>query len=275
MVEKLNIKKAMAGAERLIDLLRGYESAVVAFSGGVDSSLLLSTAASVIGREMVLAVSFKSMLNLQGEIENAAQLTADLNIEHRIIDFDPCSEPDFTANPPERCYICKRMLFSRLLALAEDEGFQSVLEGSNADDIDDYRPGLKAVKELGVRSPLLEAGLGKTEVRFLSRQEGLPTWDKPSAACLASRIPYREKITPEKLEQVASAEAFIRGLGIEGNLRVRMHGSLARLELDEKAFNLAAARRKEIREKLKVLGFTYVTLDLSDFRSGSFNMEAK
>lgn len=275
MQSELNEKKALAGAEKLKGMLRSHQSAVIAFSGGVDSSLLLSAAVAVMGPKMVLAVTFNTPLNLQSEIEGAAQLTAALKVEHRVIDIDPCSESEFTANPPERCYICKRLLFGPLVKLAEDEGFKVVLEGSNADDLDDYRPGLRAVKELGARSPLLEAGLGKAEIRFLSRQRDLPTWDKPSAACLASRIPYGEEITGDKLKQVAAAEDFLRSLGLEGNLRVRRHGSLARIEVDEKAFSAVTARHGEIREKLKELGFTYVTLDLCGFRSGSLNVEPK
>ena len=275
MAKELNEKKAIAGSEKLKALLRSYESAVVAFSGGVDSSLLLSSAVAVMGRKMVLAATFKSVLNPFGEIEDAAKLAADLKAAHRVIAIDPCSDAGFTANSPERCYICKKLLFSSLLKIAENEGFDVVLEGTNADDPDDYRPGLRAIKELGVQSPLLEAGLGKAEIRFLSRQAGLPSWDKPSAACLASRIPYGEEITPEKLKQVAAAESVLREMGIEGNLRVRRHGSLARIEVDESAFKLVAARRGEIEEKLKEAGFSYVTLDLSGFRSGSLNNSIK
>lgn len=275
MAKELNEKKAIAGSEKLKALLRSYESAVVAFSGGVDSSLLLSSAASVMEPKMLLAVTFKSVLNPPGEIEDAAKLAADLKAAHRIIAIDPCSDAGFTANSLERCYICKKLLFSRLFEIAENEGFDVVLEGSNADDPDDYRPGLRAVKELGVQSPLLEAGLGKAEIRFLSRQAGLPSWDKPSAACLASRIPYGEEITPEKLKQVAAAESVLREMGIEGNLRVRRHGKLARIEVDESAFKLVTARRGEIKEKLKEAGFSYVTLDLSGFRSGSLNNSIK
>lgn len=271
----LNEKKALDRADKLKTLLRSYESAVIAFSGGVDSSLLLSSAVAVMGPKMVLAITFKSMLNPQGEIETAVKLAADLKVEHRVISIEPLSDTGFTANSPERCYICKKLLFSRLIELAENEGFNAVLEGSNADDLDDYRPGLWAVKEMGVHSPLLESGLGKAEIRFLSRQAGLKSWDKPSAACLASRIPYGEKITPAKLQQVAAAESILREVGIEGNLRVRRHGSLARIEVDEKAFKLVAARHKEIEEKLKESGFTYVTLDLSGFRSGSLNKVIK
>ncbi|MGM0652199.1 MAG: ATP-dependent sacrificial sulfur transferase LarE [Bacillota bacterium] len=275
MQSELNEKKALAGAEKLKGLLRSSESAVIAFSGGADSYLLLSYAVSVMGPRMVLAVTINTPLNMQSEIEVAAQLAAALKVEHKVIDIDPCSEPQFTANPPERCYICKRILFGPLIKLAEDEGFKVVLEGSNADDLDDYRPGLRAVKELGVRSPLLEAGLSKAEIRFLSRQRNLSTWDKPSAACLASRIPYGEKITGVKLKQVAAAEDFLRSLGLEGNLRVRRHGSLARIEVDENAFSTVTARHGEIRQKLKELGFIYVTLDLCGFRSGSLNLEPK
>ncbi len=275
MAKELNEKKAIAGSEKLKALLRSYESAVVAFSGGVDSSLLLSSAASVMEPKMLLAVTFKSVLNPPGEIEDAAKLAADLKAAHRVIAIDPCSDAGFTTNSPERCYICKKLLFSSLLKIAENEGFDVVLEGTNADDPDDYRPGLRAIKELGVQSPLLESGLGKAEIRFLSRQAGLPSWDKPSAACLASRIPYGEEITPEKLKQVAAAESVLREMGIEGNLRVRRHGSLARIEVDESAFKLVAARRGEIEEKLKEAGFSYVTLDLSGFRSGSLNNSIK
>lgn len=268
-------EKANAGAEKLKSLLRSHESAVVAFSGGVDSSLLLSSAVAAMGRKMVLAVTFKSLLNLQSEIDEAAKLAADLKVEHRVVTYDPCSDDSFTANSAERCYVCKKLFFSRLIELAEKENFNAVLEGSNADDPDDYRPGLRAVKELGVLSPLLEAGLGKAEIRFLARQAGLPTWDKPSAACLASRIPYGEEITPDKLKQVAAAESVLREIGVEGNLRVRRHGSLARIEVDESAFKLITGRRGEIEGKLKETGFSYVTLDLTGFRSGSLNKDLK
>ena len=275
MADFLNQEKAISGSEKLRTLLRGHESAVVAFSGGVDSSLLLNYAVAVMGPKMVLAVTFQSPLNPVGEIGEAAELANQLSVAHRVIAADPCSDSAFTANSPERCYICKKLLFSALLEIAQNEGFSAVLEGSNADDLDDYRPGLRAVRELGVQSPLLEAGLGKAEIRFLSRQAGLPTWDKPSAACLASRIPYGEEITPAKLKQVAEAENLLREMGVEGNLRVRRHGNLARIEVEVSAFNFVLSLREEIEKKLKEVGFAYVTLDLTGFRSGSLNHEIK
>lgn len=258
---------------RLKTLLMGLESAVVAFSGGVDSTFLLRTAVEVLG-ERVLAVTAVSETYLPGELEEARAMAVLLGVPHRVIHTAELENPAFVANPPDRCYHCKKELFSHLWHLARREGYRWVLDGSNCDDLQDYRPGRRAGQELGVRSPLCEAGLGKEDIRLLSRRMGLPTWDKPALACLSSRIPYGQPLTRERLSQVAEAERYLLAAGFR-QVRVRHHGDIARVEVNEDHFDRAVALRREIVARLRDLGFTYVTLDLQGYRPGSLNESLK
>jgi len=246
---------------------------VVAFSGGVDSTLLLKVAKEVLG-DNVLAVTALSDTTAQRERDAAIRLARDLGVQHLVVEISEMDVPEFVRNPPDRCYICKKSRFSGLVKLAQRKGYAFVVDGENADDRDDYRPGIRATRELGVRSPLSEAGLTKNEVRALSKRLGLPTWDKPSYACLASRIPYGSSITREKLEQVDAAEEFIRKLIPSGQVRVRHHGDTARIEVDSGAIPALIKEDVRIRlvEHFKTLGFKFVTLDLAGYSMGSLNV---
>ncbi|RKY02493.1 ATP-dependent sacrificial sulfur transferase LarE [Candidatus Poribacteria bacterium] len=258
--------------ERLRDIVRGLESVLVAFSGGVDSTFLLKVCLDVLGRENVLAVTAESELYPREEVEGARTLAESLGARWRLIRTDELCNEAFASNPPERCYYCKMELFSKLKEIAGEEGLKHVVDGSNADDVGDWRPGMRAAEELGIVSPLKEAGLGKEEIRKLSKEMGLPTWDKPSMACLASRFPYGHRITPEELRMVGEAERFIRGLGFK-QVRVRHHGKLARIEVEPSGIERLASAgiRERVARKLKELGYTWVTVDLQGYRTGSMN----
>jgi uncharacterized protein len=256
----------------LKQIIAQYSSALVAFSGGVDSTFLLKVCLGVLGKDRVLAVTAKSATYPERELNEAIKLAEMLDARHRVIESEELNIPGFSDNPPERCYYCKRELFGKLKKIAEKEGLNFVLDGSNFDDTSDFRPGMKAVKELGVKSPLKEAGLTKDDIRALSREMGLPTWDKPSFACLSSRFPYGEKITREKLERVGRAEEVLRDSGFS-QYRVRSHGDMARIEVKPEEMGKFFDRtfREEVATKLKSMGFTYVTLDLLGYRTGSMN----
>lgn len=261
--------------EKLRAGLSGMEKVLIAFSGGTDSTLLLKVAADELGSG-VLAVTASSKTYPSREIVAARRLARSFGVRHRVIQTLELANPEFRANPPLRCYHCKRELFRALRRIADEEGISHVLDGSNLDDGADYRPGGRAGKELGVRSPLREAGLTKAEIRLISRSLGLPTWDKPALACLASRFPYHHPIDESSLERVGRAEDSLRRLGFK-LVRVRHHGSLARVELDPSdiARLLDGSLRNKISRRLKALGYTYVSLDLDGYRTGSMNETLK
>jgi len=246
-------------------------SIAVAFSSGVDSTYLLKTAHNLLGNK-TLAVTVHSCLSPQRELDEAVQFTHDEGIEHLVIDIDALTIPGFAQNPADRCYRCKTEIFSRIRRVADERGMAHVAEGSNADDSHDYRPGLQAIAELGIVSPLRDAGLTKGEIRQLSSELGLPTWNKQSFACLASRIPYGEEITKERLAMIDAAEQYLLDAGFR-QVRVRFHGNLARIEVDEEGLQLLSdkALRKAIHCRFKEIGFVYIAIDLLGYRTGSMN----
>ena len=256
--------------EELEGVVAPYGSALVAFSGGVDSSLALAIAARALPREKVLAVTSNNETYLPSELDLARRFVDSLGVEHRVVNTRELDDPNYAKNPTNRCYFCKSTLYSDLNRMAKEEGYSCVVDGANKDDEGDYRPGRKAAKELGVVSPLSLAGVGKAEVRELARHLGLPSWDKPALACLSSRFPYGQEITPEKLLQVTRAEEFLRREGFR-QVRLRHHGEIARLEVGPEELERAFAMREEISAELLDAGFLYVTLDLAGYRPGSLN----
>lgn len=256
---------------RLKDILKSLQSVVIAFSGGVDSSFLISVAYEVLG-EKALAVTAESSLYPQHEVEEAKNIASKIGIPHETFFSEELTIPEFSKNPPLRCYYCKKELFSKLWGIARKKKFKHVVDGANHEDLNDYRPGIKAGQEWKVVSPLVRAQLNKHEIRELSKKRGLPTWSKPSLACLASRFPYGTNLTPEKLSQVEKAEQFLREMGLK-QLRVRHHGEIARIEVAPQEISLffSSSRKEKIVKKFIQLGFTYVTLDLKGYRTGSMN----
>jgi uncharacterized protein len=257
---KLNDLRRIVGA---------MESAVVAFSAGVDSTFVAAVAADVLGAR-AFAVTGVSPSIPKSEVEEAQALAAQIGIRHILLDTSEMDRPGYVENSPERCYHCKTELYSLLEEMAERDGICFVLDGCNIDDLGDHRPGRVAAAEHRVRSPLIEAGLAKAEIRELSKRMGLPTWDKPAMACLSSRIPYGTPVTIEALDQVGAAEAFLRALGFR-QLRVRHHTNVARIEVEPEQLAGVLEHRDRIVARFKNLGYRYVTLDLAGFRSGSMN----
>jgi uncharacterized protein len=255
--------------DRLETLLAPLRKVVLAFSGGVDSTFLLAVLSKDPGRK-VIAVTALSPTHPQLEQKAARGLAGRFSAEHREITGDEIRLEGFRTNPPDRCYHCKKHLFSKIDEIRRQEGCEAVLDGSNVDDLSDFRPGLRALEELGVRSPLQEAELSKAEIRVLSKEMELPTWNKPSIACLASRIPYGTEITEEALTRIDRCEAFLSER-VEGSVRVRYHGNLARIEVASEAFQEVLAHHEAIVGYFKQQGFVYVTLDLEGYRTGSMN----
>ena len=251
-----------------------HGSALVAFSGGVDSSLALAVTARALPKGRVLAVTSNNETYLPSELEGAKALARFLGVEHLVVNTRELDDPNYAKNPTNRCYFCKSTLYSDLTRIAEEKDCACVVDGANKDDEGDYRPGRKAAKELGVVSPLSVAGMGKAEVRELAKHLGLPTWDKPALACLSSRFPYGQEITTEKLAQVARAEEFMRRQGYK-QVRVRHHGEIARLEVGPDELERAFREREGISAELRAAGFLYVTLDLAGYKPGSLNAALK
>lgn len=260
----------MEKLSKLKSILVDMKSALVAYSGGVDSTLLLKVAKEALG-DRIIAVTADSETYPKRELEDAIKFAEQMGVKHTVIHTSELEIAGFADNPPDRCYYCKHELFSKLTDIAKQEKLSFVLDGANYDDRNDHRPGMKAGRELGVRSPLKEAELTKEDIRQLSKHYQLPTWNKPSFACLSSRFPYGTKITPDKLLVVGEAEDYLRSLGFN-ELRVRHHDKIARIEINKKDFPKLLEMAEEVSQKIKGLGYLYVTLDLEGFRSGSMNL---
>jgi uncharacterized protein len=259
--------------EQLRSRLQSLQQVMVAFSGGTDSCLLLKIAQQELNHN-ILAVTVQSPCFPKAEIKESKKFTEKHDIPHILLTVKIDEIENFSYNPYNRCYHCKKFLFNKIKNIAQEKNITFVLEGSHADDTSDYRPGLKALKELGIISPLKDAGLTKKEIRVYSKQIGLQNWNKTSSACLASRIPYESPITVEKLKQIEQAEAYLHHLGIK-QCRVRHHGSIARIEIPKKEFSIVLTHANNINKKLEEQGFLFITLDLNGYQMGSLNKGIK
>ena len=257
--------------KKLKESLASYGDLLVAYSGGVDSSLLLKVAHDVLGKK-VLAVIAQSKTYTKEEGDSAVKFAKKLGVRYRVIHTDEFKDKRFVLNPPERCYYCKKELFSKLSGIAKKEGIKHVADGSNISDLSDYRPGANASKEYGIKSPLRDAGMTKDDIRKLARELKIPAWNKPALACLASRIPYGTRIISDVLEKIEKGERFLKGLGLK-QVRVRHHGDLARIEVDkcDIASLVEGGIADKIDRKFKKLGYHFVTIDLEGYRAGSMN----
>jgi len=263
----------MTNGERLIEVLHGYGSCAVAFSAGVDSTVVAKGAKLALGDRAVAVTGASSSL-AEGELDEARRLAELIGIRHEVLATDEFADPNYLKNGPDRCYFCKTELYDKIEPLARRLGLAVIANGANLDDVGDYRPGMTAAAEHAVRSPLIECGFGKAEVRALAAEWQLPIWDKPAMPCLSSRVAYGEEVTPERLAMIDGAERFLRALGLR-ELRVRYHkGDLARVEVPGDALTRLCAEplRSQLVAELKRLGFKYVALDLEGFRSGSQNL---
>ena len=257
--------------EKLKEIIKNMGSLAVAFSGGVDSTYLLRTAHDALG-DKAIAVTIKSPSFPEREYHEATEFAQRLGIKHITVEAEESDIELFADNPPDRCYICKKAIFKKVMSKAAEAGISNIADGSNVDDLGDYRPGLKALKELGIRSPLVEAGITKQEIREFSQGLGIPAWDKPAYACLATRIPCGEKITMSKLKMVELAEQFLFDLGFK-QVRVRHHGDIARIEVEssERFRFFDEQIMDRINDELHSIGFRYVSMDLGGYRMGSMN----
>jgi uncharacterized protein len=268
MIMVLNDKK-----KKLAALLRGYGSVMVAYSGGIDSTFLAVMAKKILG-EKHLAVTAVSAIRSEDETKTARAIAKKFKLNHLIIKTSELKNKIFLANPPDRCFHCKSLLWREMNKIARLKGISAIIEGSTADDLKEYRPGKAASVKYGIKSPLAEAGLTKAEIRTLAKKMGLPNWKAPSNSCLATRIPYGRAIKVSELRKIGSSEAFLRELGF-GNLRVRHHGDLARIEIPVEQFNKALKIKNKIIESLRGAGYKFVTLDLAGYQKGCYDSGMK